>query len=320
MKILTLFCLPLLAAALPTSASAAEYPTRPITLIVPFAPGGVADITARVTAHSLEKALGQPIVIENRAGAGGNIGTTVAARAAPDGYTLLMALPSHLVQPEADRLQGRDPSYRLDQFVPIARISQEPVVLFGGPALAGKTVADILGEARAKPDEITYSSSGYYANTQLSMQILANTAGVEFRHVPYQGGGPALMAVMADQVHLSTGGPATVAGNLENQRLTPLAIMGDKRHPRLPDTPTLKETGLDASYYVWSGLFAPAATPDDVLQTLRQAVKTISTDTEFQAAMQKIDTPLDYQDADEFAQFLAQEEALLVQTARSIKN
>lgn len=231
-----------------------------------------------------------------------------------------MALPSHLVQPEADRLQGRQPSYELDQFVPIARVSLEPVVLFGGPAMAGKTVKEIVEKARANPDTVTYSSSGYYANTQLSMQVLANVADVTFKHVPYQGGGPAMIAVLSDQVDLSTGGPATVASQLEGNRLTPLAIMGPERHPRLPDIPTLREAAYDANFYVWSGLFAPAATPKEVLEKLRSAMKQVAQDPEFREAMEKIDTPLAYQDADEFAAFLKQEEALLIETARSIKD
>ncbi len=180
-------------ALLPLAFSAAaqdSFPSRPIQMIVPFPPGGVADITGRPTAHVMGKLLKQSVVVQNRPGAGGSVGAAQAARSTPDGYTILMALSSISVLPVADRLQGRTPAYELDQFAPIALISADPTVLVVREDGPYKTLKDFVDAAKARPGTINYGSSGVYGTLHVAMEIFAGAAGIKLFHIPYQGGGP----------------------------------------------------------------------------------------------------------------------------------
>ncbi len=287
------------------------FPLRPITMIVPFPPGGVADITGRPTAHVMGKLLKQSVVVQNKGGAGGSVGTAQAARAAPDGYTILMALSSISVLPVADRLQGRTPAYELDQFAPIALISADPTVLVVSADGPYKTLKDLVEAAKAKPGTINYGSSGVYGTLHVAMEIFADAAGIKLFHIPYQGGGPAVAALLGGQIDALASGPSAAIGQIKAGKMRALAVWGDKRLASLPDVPSMKELGYDATFYIWSGLFAPAATPSPILMTLRDAARRTAEDPEFKEAMAKVETPIAYLDAPAFKTFLDKDAARL---------
>lgn len=294
-----------------STAFAQQYPTKPITMIVPFPPGGVADITGRPLAAQMEKALGQPVVVVNRTGAGGAVGMAAAAKAAPDGYTILMALSSISIFPVSDRIMGKTPSYEMTDFAPIALITADPTVLVVGADSPWKNLKEFVASAKAYPGKINYSSSGVYGTLHVAMEIFANAAGVQLFHVPYQGGGPALAALLGGQVHALASGPAPAAAQMKAGKVRALASWSDKRLPLLPDVPTFKELGYDAEFYIWSGVFAPAKTPTPVLDRLRAAVREAATSAEFKAAMDKVQTPVNYLDAPAFRSYWEKDAARL---------
>ena len=279
------------------------YPSRPITMVVAFPPGGVADLTARPIAVPLERILKQKIVVENRTGAGGGIGNAYVARARADGYTLLMALSSISILPEADKVNGRTPSYTLDQFVPIALVSSDPTVLVVKSESAVKSVKDLVAFAKANPGKLNYSSSGLYSALHTPMEMLAIATDIQMFHVPYQGGGPAVAALLGGQVEALASGPGPVIPHIKAGKLRPLATWGARRHPSLPEVPTLKELGIDNEFYIWAGLFAPAGTPEPVVRRLRDAVREAVQDAQFRTAMEGAGQPIDYRDAPDFRAF-----------------
>jgi tripartite-type tricarboxylate transporter receptor subunit TctC len=295
-------CALALAAAFAASAQS-DYPNRPVTLIVPFPPGGVADITARPVAEAMGRILKQPMVVENKAGAGGGVGMQYVSRAKPDGYTLLLALSSISIIPEADKVLGRDPMYRLDQLVPIARFTADPTVLAVRADSPYKSVKDLVEAARKAPGTIPYGSSGNYGTMHVPMEMLDNAAGVKMLHVPFTGAGPAVVALLGGQVEALSTGPSTVMGHLKAGKVRVLATWGEGRHPALPDVPTLKELGYDAQFSQWTGLFAPAGTPEPVIARLRDAARQVVDDPTFKAALAKVETPVQYLDQPQFKAF-----------------
>ena len=279
------------------------YPNKPITMIVPFPPGGVADLTGRPTAIAMEKVLKQKVVVENKAGAGGGIGMAQVAKSKPDGYTIMMALSSVSVIPEADKILGRAPMYTLDQLVPIALFSADPTILVVRAESPWKSVRELVDDAKKRPGAISYSSSGIYGTLHVAMAMLGDVAGANFHHVPYSGAGPAITALLGGHVDALATGPGTVIQHIKAGKLRALASWGAKRLDAMPDLPTLKELGYDAEFYIWSGLFAPAGTPPPVLATLRNAAQEAVKDPQFKTAMNAIDTPIHYLDAPDFQKF-----------------
>jgi tripartite-type tricarboxylate transporter receptor subunit TctC len=310
----------LLAAALFAASALAQdsYPSRPITMVVPFPPGGVADLTGRPTAFALEKILKQRIVVENKAGAGGAIGMAAVANAKPDGYTIMMALSSISIIPPAERLFDRKPAYEMSQLAPIALISADPTVLVVRADSPWKTLKDFVEDAKNRPAKINYSSSGIYGTLHMAMEIFASAAGIKLWHVPYQGGGPAVTALIGGQVDALASGPSAVIGQIKAGKLRPLASWGEKRLASLPDVPTFKELGYNAEFYIWSGLFAPAGTPAPILQALRNAVRQAVEDPDFKRTMEKIETPVYYLDAPEFQKFWDKDAKMLADAVRRI--
>src|SRR5712671_1166697 len=288
-----------------------HYPSRPITMIVPFPPGGVADIVGRPLAVTMEKTLRQPVVVVNREGAGGAIGMAAAAKAAPDGYTILMGLSSISIFPVSDRINGKVPAYEMNELAPIALVTADPTVLVVRTDSPYKTLKDFVGAAKANPGKINYSSSGVYGTLHVSMEIFANAAGIQLFHIPYKGGGPAVTALLAGQVEASPQGPAAAIGQIKAGRMRALASWGSERLKLLPDIPTFKELGYDAEFYIWTGIFVSAATPPAVIQKLRAAVKDAATSEDFKAAMEKVSTPVAYLDAPEFQKYWDQDAARL---------
>ncbi len=280
-----------------------SYPTKPVTLVVPFPPGGVADIVARPTAEVMGRLLKQPVVIENKPGAGGGIGMGVVAKAKPDGYTLLMALSSISIIPEADKVLGRPAMYQLDQFTPIARLTADPTVLAVRADAPWKTVAEFVADAKKRPGAISYGSSGNYGTMHIPMEMLAQKADIKLLHVPYTGGGPAVVALLGGNVDALSTGPSTVIQHVKAGKVRVLANWGDKRLAALPAVPTLVESGYDAVFFQWAGLFAPAGTPEPVIAKLREVAQAVAKDPTFINAMSTVQTPVQYMDAPELARF-----------------
>src|SRR5687767_8559118 len=288
-----------------------SYPSKPITMIVPFPPGGVADIVGRPLASQMEKSLKQPVVVVNRTGAGGAVGMASVAKAAPDGYTILMGLSSISIFPVSDRINGKTPSYEMKDFAPIALITADPTVLVVSADSPWKNLKEFVESAKAYPGKINYSSSGVYGTLHVAMEIFANAAGIKLFHVPYQGGGPALTALLGGQVHALASGPAPAVGQIKGGKVRALASWSTERLPLLPEIPTFKELGYDAEFYIWSGVFAPAATPAPVLDRLRIAVREAATGAEFKGAMEKVQTPVNYLDAPAFRSYWERDAARL---------
>jgi tripartite-type tricarboxylate transporter receptor subunit TctC len=289
-----------LATLVPGAVAQEPYPSRPVTIVVPFPPGGIADLTARPLAPALERVLKQPVVIVNKAGAAGAVGTQSVAVARPDGYTLLVALVSISSTPEVDALFGRTPVYTRDQFVGIARLNADPPMLVVGADTPWKSVREVVEDARRRPGQITYSSSGLYGASHIPMEMFLQAAGIQMRHLPTTGGAPAMTAVLGGHAAMWASPPAIASPHLKAGKLRALATWGAGRLAAFPDVPTMKELGYDVEYYLWAGLFAPRGVPASVIQTLRDATRRAVQDPEFRSAMEKVQTPIAYLDADEF--------------------
>ncbi|MCX7158183.1 MAG: tripartite tricarboxylate transporter substrate binding protein [Proteobacteria bacterium] len=303
----TLFAAALLAALAAVSTARAQdaYPTKPVSVVVPFSPGGISDVIGRPFVHSLGKALKQSFIIENRPGAGGGVGMAYAARAKPDGYTLMVALSSISAIPASDRLFGRPPAYEIKQFAPIALISADPAFLVVRADSPWKTVKDLVEAAKAKPGGIPYGSTGNYGTMHVGMEMFAHAAGIKMNHIPYGGGGQQVAAIVGNQVEAITQLPATIAGQIAGGKLKALATFAPARVAGFPEVQTMKELGFpEVEYFVWTGFFAPAGTPPEVLAALRRGAREVVQDPEFRNAMDKPRAPLVYKDATEYQAYL----------------
>jgi tripartite-type tricarboxylate transporter receptor subunit TctC len=309
----------LFAAALPLAAPAqSDYPSHTITMVVPFPPGGVADITARPLADAMGRILKQTVIVENKSGAGGGVGMQYVARAKPDGYTLLLALSSISIIPEADKVLGRDPMFQLNQLVPIARFTADPTVLAVRADSPYKSAADLMEAAKRAPGTIPYGSSGNYGTMHVPMEMLTASAGTKMLHVPFTGAGPAVVALLGGQVDALSTGPSTVMGHLRGGKVRVLATWGESRHPALPDVPTLKELGYDATFSQWTGLFAPAGTPEPTIAKLREAARAAVADATFQSSLAKLETPIQYLDQPQFRAFWDRDAQKLAEVVKRI--
>lgn len=280
------------------------WPARPITMIVPFPPGGLADLVARPVAEAMSRDLGQAVVIENKAGAGGGIGMGLAAKARPDGYTVLMALSSLTVIPEADTLLGRPPMFALGDLRPIARFTADPTVLAVRADAPWKTVQQFVDDAKKRPGAINYGSSGNYGTMHVPMEILSQNAGVKMTHVPFTGAGPAVVALLGGQIDAVSSGPATVLQHIKAGKIRVLAHWGSAPLGALPDAPSLKDAGYNAEYAQWSGLFIPKDTPEPIAQRLRAAAKFAAQDSKVREVILNAGSPVLYQDATDFEKYV----------------
>ena len=235
-----------LLAALAARAALAQdvFPSKPITMIVPFPPGGVADIVGRPLASVMQKSLKHPVVVVNRTGAGGAVGMAAVAKSAPDGYTILMGLSSISIFPVSDRINGKEPAYEMSDFAPIALVTADPTVLVVRADGPYKTLKDFVAAAKARPGKINYSSSGVYGTLHVAMEIFANAAGVQLFHVPYQGGGPAVTALLAGQVEASAQGPAAVIGQIKGGKMRALGSWGQRAAEAAAGCPDPEGAGL----------------------------------------------------------------------------
>lgn len=294
------------------------YPSKPITIIVPFPPGGQADLAARPLAASMQQILKQPVVVLNRPGAAGAIGHRATATAAPDGYTFMVTLVSVSAIPEVDRLFGRQPAYSMDQLTPLALLVADPPVLVVGADRPWKTLKELVADAKGRPDDIVYSHSGLYGPSHLPMEMFLHAAGLKMRGLPAVGGGPTMALVLGGSAAMWASPPAMAVPQVAGQKMRALASFGAKRHPAFPEAPTLKELGYDIEYYVWAGAFAPAGIPQPVLGTLRDAIRNGAASAEFKSAMEKMKSPSAYLDGADFQAFLARDTAMLSRAIQQI--
>ena len=309
-----------LALAWPGFVAAQEtYPSRPITIVAPFPPGGVADLTARPVAAALEKVLKNPVGVVNKTGAAGAVGMQFVATSRPDGYTLLLALSSISIIPEADKIFGRPPAYTVDQFAPIALISADPTILVVRAESPWQTAKEFIEDARKRPGQVSYSSSGIYGTLHMAMELLSHAAGIRLRHIPTPGAGPALTAILGGHVDALASGPAVILPHVKSGKLRALAGWGDRRVAALPEVPTFKELGYpDAEFYIWAGLFAPRGTPEPVLARLREAARGAIADADFKAAMDKLETPIAFKQGAEFQAFFDADALRLAEGVRKV--
>jgi tripartite-type tricarboxylate transporter receptor subunit TctC len=294
------------------------WPEKPITMIVPFPPGGVADTVARPVAEALSRELKQPVIVDNRVGAGGALGMGVAARAPADGYTVMMTLSSISILPEADVILGRKPAYTLSQFKPIARFTADPTVLVVRADTPWQTLADFIAAAKARPGTYNYGSSGNYGTMHVPMEMLKAGAGLSMTHIPYTGAGPAVLALLGGQVDAVASGPSTVTQQIRSGKLRALAHWGDKPLAALPDVPSLKQAGFAITFAQWSALMVPAGLPEDITLKLRVAARKAAADPAVVATITRSGSPVEYQDAPEFQAYWDADAKLMVEAVRRI--
>jgi tripartite-type tricarboxylate transporter receptor subunit TctC len=308
-----------LASALASPAGAQAWPARNINMIVPFPPGGQADLAARPVALALEKILGRSVVVDNRGGAGGLLGNAAGARAEPDGHTLLMTLSSMTFLPEAERLFGRKPSYEYQELIPIARVLADPGVLCVRSDAPWKTLADLVADAKKRPGEITFSSSGNYGAAHVPFEMFQQAAGIKLLHVPFRGGGPALIAFIGKQVDITAQAPGPITPHVQSGAARLLANWGAKRAAEYPNVPTFIELGYkDVEYYIWAGLFAPKGTPEPVVTRLRDAMRQVMADSAVTSVFVKANSPPAYMDQPEFQKFVDADARRLIPVIKKI--
>lgn len=268
---LPLLALLLLASASTAFAQSGAWPSRPITMVVTYPPGGGADVMARLIAPKMGEALGQNVIVENRPGAGGQIGAAAVAKAAPDGYTLMLDASSFAVNPS---LYPKLPYDSATAFRPIGVIALFPNVVLVNPQFPAKNISELTALARSRKDFVSFASSGNGSAQHLAGALFESAAKVDMVHVPYKGGGPALNDVIGGQVPLFFGNLASTLQHIQSGRLRALAVTSGKRAAMLPDVPTLAEAGLaGAEIYEWNAVFAPAGTPELVLEKLSAALQ-----------------------------------------------
>ena len=308
----------LLGVAVNAWAQTGNFPQRAITMVVPFPPGGLADIVARPVAEAMSRDLGQPVVIENKPGAGGGIGMGLVAKAKPDGYTVVMALSSFSVIPEADVIVGRAPLFAHADLRALARYTADPTVLAVRADSPWKTVKDFVEDAKKRPKAINYGSSGNYGTMHIPMEMLAQTAGIQLTHVPFTGAGPAVLAMLGGQIEAVSTGPATVLQHVKAGKIRVLGHWGQARLDALPEVSALKDLGCPSEYAQWSGLFIPAATPEPIAQRLRASARFAANDAKVKEIIQNAGSPILYLDSPEFEKYVQSDVKRMLEVVRKI--
>ena len=296
------------------------YPNRAITLIVPNPPGGSSDANARILADALTKTLKQPVIVNFKPGVGGQVGNSFVAKSKPDGYTLLMGLSSIMVSPEAERAQGKTSLYEVNQLVPIAMISNDPMVMLVQTDAPWKNLNELMKAAKEKPNALTYSSSGNFGPIHLSVEMLAHAAGAKFLQIPFGGGGPSMLALLGGQVDMTTAIPSVAIPQIESGKVRPIAVSGPKRIKLLPNVPSYREAGYDAEFNIWNGLFVPIGTPPAIIDTLNKAVKEAVQSGQIETAMDQRGMIFDYRDTNEFKKFSKEDGDRMVKVVKSMGN
>ncbi len=280
------------------------FPSRTVTIINAFPPGGANDLITRPMAAALEAAVKQPVVVDTKAGAAGAVGAQVAASAKPDGYTLLSHNNGLAGYAEVDKLFGRQPKTNRTDFIPLARLSADPVLLLVSDQTPYKTLDEFIAAAKKEPEKIVYSSGGLYGASHLPMAMLEKAIGVsKMRHLPTAGGGPAITALLGNNAQASTQTVQASIQHVKAGKLRALASFGEQRSKSLPDVPTLKERGIDVVYYLWVGLFGLKGTPPAVVSALSSAAERAGDSAAFKDAIAKIGLEPGFLNAAAFTKF-----------------
>jgi tripartite-type tricarboxylate transporter receptor subunit TctC len=310
-----LYCFVALAFICASGIAAAQgYPSRPLRLVVPYPPGGSNDIVGRMVAMQLGERLGQQVVVDNRAGAGGTLGTDVAAKAPPDGYTLLLVSVSHAFNPSIYSKLSYDPD---KSFAPVAMLGTGPVVVLVSPNLGVGTLAELIALAKAKPGQLNYASAGVGSLQHLASALFVLQAGLDVVHVPYKGGGQAMVDVIAGQAQFSVASLIQSLPHMRSGKLKGLAMSGAKRSPLIPEVPTVSEAGVPGyEAYNWWGLLAPAGTPAPMIERLHAAVTEILTSKESAQRFESEGAEAVRMTPAEFGRFVAAETAKWAKVAR----
>jgi len=280
------------------------YPSRAITIINAFPPGGANDIVTRPLATALEPILKQPVVVETKAGAAGQVGAQVVASTKPDGYTLLSHNTGISGYAEVDRLFGRPVKTTRADFIPLARIVADPVLLLVNDQQPYRTLKEFIDGAKAHPDTLIFSSGGLYGASHLPLAYLEKATGpLKLRHLPTAGGGPAIMAILGNNAQVTTQSVSATLPHIKSGKLRPLASFGAARSKSLSDVPTLKELGYDVEYYLWVGIFAPKGVEPAIVTTIRAAIAKAVQSDQFKAALVNAGQELEYLDGPDFQKF-----------------
>src|SRR5438445_7408355 len=283
--------------AVPPAFAADDFPSHAITIINAFPPGGINDIVTRPLAAAMEPILKQPVVVETKAGAAGQVGAQFVANARPDGYTLLSHNTGISGYAEVDKLFGRPPKVTRADFIALARVVADPMLLLVNDQQPYKTLQEFIAAAKAHPDTLVFSSGGLYGASHLPLAYLETATGpLHLRHLPTNGGGPAIVAILGNNAQVTTQSVSATLPHIQARKLRPLAGLSGAGSKALPDVPTLKELGYDVEYYLWAGLFAPHGTPAEIVTTLRAAIGKAVQSPEYQTALANAGLELAYLD------------------------
>jgi len=285
-------------------ACADDFPSHAITIVNAFPPGGLNDIVTRPLATAMEPILKQPVVVETKAGAAGQVGAQVVASAKPDGYTLLSHNVGISGYAEVDKLFGRPAKVTRANFIPLARLVADPVVLLVNDQQPYKSVQELIAAAKAQPQTLIFTSGGLYGASHLPLAYLEKATGsLRLRHLPTNGGGPAIIAILGNNAQVAAQPVSSTLPHIKAGKLRPLAVFSATRSKVLPDVPTLKELGFDVEYYLWAGIFAPRGTPPEIVTTLRTAIGKALQSEQFKTALANAGQELAYLDGPDFQKF-----------------
>jgi tripartite-type tricarboxylate transporter receptor subunit TctC len=307
------------AVAVRTAAAQDTFPSRPVTIINAFPPGGINDVVTRPAANALEGIFRQAVVVETKAGAAGGVGAQVAANARPDGYTLLSHNNGISSYAEVDKIFGRTPKTTKADFIPLARLCADPVLVLVNAEQPYKTLAEFVAAAKANPEKIVYSSGGFYGASHLPVALLEKATGITgMRHLPTAGGGPAITAALGNNAQLTTQTVQATLSHVKAGKLRALATFGAERSKVLPDVPTMRELGYDVTYYLWVGLFAPKNTPAAIVSALTAAIDKAAASPQFNGPLANIGLEPSYLPAADFAKFWDEDVRRAEDTIRQI--
>lgn len=289
-----------LIALLPAAPAGAQdaFPSRLITIVNPNAPGGAGDIIGHGMTEALRQAFKQSVILSNRAGGGGAVGGAYVAQAPADGYTVLLNTLTHVLIPITDNVMGRAAAYSVNDFILAARIAADPLLLVVHQSVPVATVKEFVAYAKSKPGQVVYSSTGLYSSGHIAMMMFAHAADLQLLHSPFNGGGPAMTAVLGNHANAFFAPAGVASPHVQSGRVKLLAQSSPTRVPLFADTPTVKEAGYDMELILWSGYFLPVKTPPAVVKTWQTALRESAQDSRFRDAMTKVNVTIDYLDGD----------------------
>ncbi len=305
-------------ACLVGSAVAQDFPNKLVTIVVPFPPGGVADLTARPIAAALERVWKQPVVVSTRLGAAGGLGMAATASARPDGHTIMVTTVAISTLPASDAVMGRTSLIAASEFTPLALISADPLIMVVKSDAPWRNFQEFIADTKKKPGRLAYASSGIYGPVHVPATMIAHAAGIELMHVPYTGGGPSIIALLGGHVAATFGGPATLAPFIKSGQLRALVGTGAKRAALLPDVPTVMEHGYPVEFYLWAGLFTSSKVPPEISQQLQRGIEKAVKDPEFVTQLKSLGVLLQFMDGKAFGEFWRADSVRIEEAIRRI--